>query len=162
MIAHSKGSCTPSSTNNCHRLLDKLVGTRRIGVNRWVTKCPAHEDRSPSLSVKELNDGRILLHCFAGCDIHSIVSSIGFELSDLYPDSHKIGHVNPQEPTLVPLHKIINVLSAKLTVILCAAQTLTLGNPLSNEDGQTLAKAVEHFDIAARYIEEHYHGQGQL
>jgi hypothetical protein len=45
-------------------LLD-LVGARRSG-DSWVGRCPAHEDRTPSLSVCE-RDGKILLHCFAGC-----------------------------------------------------------------------------------------------
>jgi putative DNA primase/helicase len=35
--------------------------------NGWVAKCPCHDDRKPSLSIKEGEDGRLLMNCFAGC-----------------------------------------------------------------------------------------------
>jgi hypothetical protein len=46
--------------------------------------CPAHDDRNnPSLSVKADN-GRLLLHCFAGCQPEDIVSEIDLEMKDLF------------------------------------------------------------------------------
>ena len=33
----------------------------------WMARCPGHEDRHPSLSIREGDDGRILIHCHAGC-----------------------------------------------------------------------------------------------
>jgi putative DNA primase/helicase len=33
----------------------------------WVARCPAHDDRTPSLSIRETHEGRVLLKCFAGC-----------------------------------------------------------------------------------------------
>jgi DNA primase len=47
--------------------LDKLTKVKRTGNGTWLACCPAHEDRSPSMSVRELDDGRVLVHCFAGC-----------------------------------------------------------------------------------------------
>jgi hypothetical protein len=41
-------------------LLDKLDGVRPTGAGRWIAKCPAHEDRHASLSVRELDDGHVL------------------------------------------------------------------------------------------------------
>jgi hypothetical protein len=38
------------------------------------------------LSIKEGDDGKILLHCFAGCDVASVVAAVGLEMSDLYPE----------------------------------------------------------------------------
>lgn len=75
---------------NCEALLDRLSGVRQRSSGQWSARCPAHDDTSPSLSVKELPDGRILLHCFAGCDIHAITSALGIDLSDLYPKP--LGH----------------------------------------------------------------------
>lgn len=46
-------------------LLSKLQQVRRSG-DGWIARCPAHEDRNPSLSVTE-RDGKILYHCHAGC-----------------------------------------------------------------------------------------------
>ena len=41
------------------------LGGRRIGQDSYVVRCPAHEDRSPSLSLA--GDGLTLWHCYAGC-----------------------------------------------------------------------------------------------
>jgi phage/plasmid primase-like uncharacterized protein len=41
----------------------------------WVDRCPAHDDKSPSLSVKETSDGKLLLHCFAGCSFDEIIKA---------------------------------------------------------------------------------------
>ena len=48
-------------------------------------RCPAHDDNSPSLSVKEGDDGTVLVHCFAGCNATAVVHSIDLELKDLFP-----------------------------------------------------------------------------
>jgi hypothetical protein len=50
--------------------------------------CPAHDDISPSLSIREVDDGRILIHCFSGCEVHSVVAAVGLELSDLFPKTN--------------------------------------------------------------------------
>lgn len=47
--------------------------------------CPAHEDRMASLSIKEGNGGRVLLHCFAGCDAPAVVKALGLRMADLFP-----------------------------------------------------------------------------
>ncbi len=49
----------------------------------WVARCPAHDDRSPSLHVT-LKDDRILLKCFAGCDVDAICASLGIDVADLF------------------------------------------------------------------------------
>lgn len=63
--------------------LDKL---KSRGKNQWLACCPAHNDNSPSLSIKLLPDGRILLHCFSGCCPNDVLASIGLTMSDLFPD----------------------------------------------------------------------------
>jgi len=47
-------------------------------------RCPAHEDRTPSLSVDEGEGGRALVHCFAGCSAKAIASALGLETADLF------------------------------------------------------------------------------
>lgn len=64
-------------------LLDRLDGVRATGSGRWIARCPAHQDRSPSLSVRELGDGTILLHDFAGCAAHEVLAAVGLSLADL-------------------------------------------------------------------------------
>jgi hypothetical protein len=56
----------------------------RRSARGWLARCPAHDDRSPSLSIAEGDDGRILLHCFAGCSLESIVAALGLTMRDLF------------------------------------------------------------------------------
>lgn len=60
-----------------------LVDARRAGPGKWSARCPAHADRSPSLSIRE-TDGRVLLHCFAGCEHTAILAALGLTGRDLY------------------------------------------------------------------------------
>lgn len=72
--------------------LDKLIlaldGARASNRNKtvWMAKCPAHEDKTPSLRITETNGGRLLIHCFAGCGALDVLDSVGLSWGDLYPD----------------------------------------------------------------------------
>lgn len=54
----------------------------------WTARCPAHDDHSPSLSVKE-GDRGLLLKCWAGCSAEEITHALGLKISDLFFDSGK-------------------------------------------------------------------------
>lgn len=54
-----------------------------------MARCPAHEDRNPSLSLKEGRDGRALLYCFAGCQLVDVVAALGLSMSDLFAESYE-------------------------------------------------------------------------
>lgn len=73
-------------------LLDKLEGVHRSG-GAAMARCPAHEDSTASLSVKE-KDGKILLHCHAGCDTGAVLSALGLGFSDLSP--HGVNYAEPE------------------------------------------------------------------
>lgn len=45
----------------------------------WVALCPAHEDKHPSLSIREGDGGRLLVHCHAGCTFENILAAAGIE-----------------------------------------------------------------------------------
>ncbi len=65
------------------RLLDRLSGVRPTCTGRWIARCPAHEDHSPSLSIRDVGD-RVLVHCFSGCPVDDVLSAVGLTLADLY------------------------------------------------------------------------------
>lgn len=51
-------------------------------------RCPAHPDSNPSLSINEGRDGRVVLHCHAGCTVGDIVAAVGLTEADLFePDA---------------------------------------------------------------------------
>ncbi len=53
----------------------RALGGRKSGAG-WVCKCVAHDDRSPSLSICDGKDGRILVKCFSGCDGRNIIDAL--------------------------------------------------------------------------------------
>ena len=56
-------------------ILDRLERVRRSGAG-WTARCPSHEDKKNSLSIKE-EAGKVLLHCFAGCTFEQIMAAMG-------------------------------------------------------------------------------------
>lgn len=63
-------------------LLSHFEGVQRYR-DGYIARCPAHRDRSPSLSISESGD-RFLLHCFAGCTSLDICKLVGIKLNDLF------------------------------------------------------------------------------
>ena len=77
-------------------VISRLDGVRDTGPGRYLSRCPSHDDRSPSLAIKEEDDGRILLHCFAGCETENVLASIGLTFSDVMPE--RIGSDHAYKP----------------------------------------------------------------
>ena len=55
----------------------------------YMCKCPAHEDRTASLSVREGDGGKILLHCMAGCSTGDVLRAMNLRMSDLFPEGSR-------------------------------------------------------------------------
>jgi hypothetical protein len=66
-------------------LLSRLSGVKNTGRDKWLALCPAHDDRSPSLGIKQVED-RILIRCFAGCGYLDVLAAIGLDANALFPD----------------------------------------------------------------------------
>jgi hypothetical protein len=65
------------------RVLEKLSGVAASN-GQFVALCPSHDDQDPSLSIKEGDDGRVLLNCFAGCSAKLVVERMGLTMADLF------------------------------------------------------------------------------
>ena len=76
--------------------LSHLSSIKRTGIGRYLACCPAHPDKHPSLNVRELDDGRILVKCFAGCSVEEVLDAVGLEFDALFPE-RAIGDHMPRE-----------------------------------------------------------------
>jgi hypothetical protein len=56
-------------------IIAKALGGRRAG-GGWIARCPAHEDRKPSLSITEAKGGKVLVRCHAGCDQGRVIAAL--------------------------------------------------------------------------------------
>jgi hypothetical protein len=52
--------------------------------------CPAHEDKSPSLSVNQ-GDAGAMLKCHAGCEVGAVVAAVGLGTADLFDEPRQTG-----------------------------------------------------------------------
>lgn len=74
--------------------LDQVVGAleerdcrpRGSDERGYLALCPGHDDRSPSLSVRE-RDGKVLLHCFAGCPTEQVLDALALPWEALFEDN---------------------------------------------------------------------------
>jgi len=127
-------------------LLSRLDGVRgRNG--SWSAKCPAHEDRSPSLSVKELGDGRILMHCFGGCGTDSVLSALGLAMTDLFPEPLS-QHLPPRRGDFTAMDAL-RALQRESSVIAMAAADLAEGK---NVDPERVVAAAGRVSEALEFI----------
>jgi len=62
------------------RILERLDGVRDTGQGRWIAQCPSHADKSPSLSIRETDEGTVLVHCFAGCGAGDVMAAVGLHI----------------------------------------------------------------------------------
>ncbi len=124
-------------------LISRLEGVRSTGQNRWIARCPAHDDKSPSLAIREVDD-RVLIHCFAGCSPQEIVSVVGLDLSDLFPESRE-----PHKPLSrpFPASDILRCISFESLFLKICALDLKNGEQLSDKDYDRLG--VSHNRIVA-------------
>ena len=131
--------------NPIENTLSRLDKPRQRQPGQWSARCPAHPDKSPSLSVRETPDGAVLLHCFGGCETAEIVASLGLELSDLFPPRDK--------PTSAP-KKIANLLTAGQALELLATETLFVAVAIGNFfHGMTLTQVdIDRLTTAAGRI----------
>ena len=104
-----------------HPILERLQKVKTSGHGKFMACCPAHEDRSPSLSIRVADDGRVLLHCFAGCSPEAVVEAVGMRMLDLAPNGFEpsAGNVN---------------LSHERMVLLMAEASRAAGKELSKSD----------------------------
>ena len=92
-------------------LLDRLEGVKETGHGGDVARCPAHDDRSPSLAIRETTDGRILVHDFAGCETEAVLGAVGLEFKDIMPE--RIGNERQYGNRYRPLKKVLTPFDAK-------------------------------------------------
>jgi len=138
--------------------LVRLPKVKPVGPGQWKACCPAHEDRSPSLSVKLADDGKILVHCFGGCETSAICDSVGIEFTDLFPEK-----LSNSGPVATPIKfgntgftalDALRCLSHESALAASLAVELAEGRVLSPPELDRLATATLRLSVALAFVEE--------
>lgn len=72
------------TTRPIDEILEHFRGAKPNGTG-WKCKCPGHDDRVASLSIREGDDGKVLVKCHAGCETADVLAKVGLRLNDLFP-----------------------------------------------------------------------------
>lgn len=129
--------------NPVQLILSRLEGVRQRQRGQWSSRCPAHPDNSPSLSIRERDDGAALLHCFAGCSVAEIAAALGVTLQELFPadGSYKATNRAARNPKLLTAAQALELLSDEALLLVVVAGVLARGENLGEIDRQRLITA---------------------
>lgn len=127
-------------------LAGMLDGARETGPDKWVARCPAHEDRSPSLSIARGGD-RWLVHCFAGCYPIDVMAALGLELADLFDDRQYRPRGDRERPRLTA-RDALAALDHEATVVAVIGHDVLEQRELDDDDWRRLATAVARIGAA--------------
>jgi hypothetical protein len=126
-------------TSPADQLLPRLEGVRERRPGQWSARCPAHADRSPSLSIKERDDGALLLRCWSGCSVDQIVGAVGLDLADLFP---RTGSAGKPSKLKLPPSQALEILNREALLIYVVGSDMHRDRGISNTDFERLAVAV--------------------
>lgn len=130
-------------------LLARLDRVKPTGQGRWIARCPAHEDRSPSLSIRELEDGRLLVYDFGGCAVGDVLDALGLTITDLFAE-RITDHARPSR-SRIPAGDLLLMLDEEATAVGILGAQFLEGRSIAETDWQRLAVAVRRIGVVAAH-----------
>lgn len=127
------------------KILNKLNKVKRTSNNSWLACCPAHDDRTPSLSIRDTGEGKLMLRCFAGCETIDVLGAIGLDWEDVMPPKkplEKIEMVKSQKHTLYATDAL-KVLKIESQIIVMAAFDIQKGRTIKEAEMARITLAME-------------------
>jgi hypothetical protein len=139
-------------------IIARLPDTQSYGKG-WRAACPNCGGKGRKLAINEADDGRILLHCFAGCDAADVVKSAGLTLADLFPvrlaaDSPLERRQRARLAREAQWGAALEMLALESMIVSIAAKDLAQRDRLSDEDLARLALAQKRIDEACSVLRE--------
>lgn len=140
-------------------LLGRLQHVRATGPDSWRADCPnpVHEHGRGMLAIRCGGDGVLLLHCFGCGNVAGILAAIGLTVADLFPTKPK--DLSPEgrraahsEFRHSAWSAALNVLGRESTCVLVAAGMLAHDEPLTADDHDRLALAMQRIDDARQVL----------
>jgi len=131
-------------------LIDRLDGVKKTGTDRWIAKCPAHDDKSPSLALRLTDDGTWLVKCFSGCGAADVVAAVGLSLSDLFPEKPE-GHYRKPTKHRISASDLLKIVTDESLAVGVIAGRFLDHREISEDEWSRLAVAVQRIRGARSY-----------
>ncbi len=133
------------STDPLDVVLARLERTKKSGAG-FSARCPAHDDTTPSLSIRHGANGGVVLKCHTGCSTEAVVSAIGLTLSDLFADTE------PRQPSYRKPSSTTGVIVPPPGIAIPReSQREVASYQYRDEHGELLYEAVRYDPKAFRY-----------
>lgn len=147
MAGRGENETHPEASNvKVDQLLHRLTKVKKSSATSWIACCPAHEDKTPSLSIAE-NDGIVLIHCHAQCPVENILEAVGLEFDALFPDRPDVHATDIQRRRRkIPAADMLECVEHELFIVALAASAMSKGNELSDEDQKRLGVAASRIN----------------
>ncbi len=129
------------------KFLSLVDGVKQTGAGRWIFRVPTRKDKRPSGSARELDDGRLLIHDFAGDSVADILAAVGLEMTDLFPERAEIRKPGERRPFAAS--DALRCVAFECLVVAASASSLASGQPLGSVDRERLLVAAERIRGAA-------------
>jgi hypothetical protein len=150
-----------STANPFDRLLDRLEGVQHHGKGCRAI-CPACGGKSRKLSLTQADDGRVLLHCFAGCSPHDVLAAVGLTVNDLFVRRIESSMTPAQKRELREYAKqsqwraALDALQLEIGVVHIAARQVSAGQSLAPDDLLRVGIACDRIRDARSVLNERY------
>jgi len=131
-----------------HDLITLLHGVKKTGPNRWIAKCSAHEDKRPSLTITEKDDGRVLIHCFGGCGAADILAAVGLDFDALFPPNLQDHRGKPVRKPWNP-YDLLKLNAFEASIVALTALRMGNGYTLTDDDKKRLLTAHQRLQKAS-------------
>lgn len=151
-----------STTDPVALLLGRLERVRKSG-RGWTAKCPAHEDRTASLSIAQGEGGACLVHCFAGCSAADVALAAGLTLADLFPKRPTASMSFAERAALrehgrqAQWRAALNVLGFEAKIVQIFGRDLMAKRVPTDEDCERLILACNRIDDAREVLNARSH-----
>ncbi len=128
-------------------LLNRLTKVKRNGNGSWMACCPNHADKTASLAIKDLDDGRVIINCFAGCDTYSILNSVGLDWADVMPEKLEGQSYKPVKQ-LFNSSDALRIIRFETQIVLYCAYKLRKAGAINHEDIERLELSMQRIHKA--------------
>lgn len=126
--------------NILENFLSHLEGVKSKGNGKWIAKCPAHADKSPSFSICQGRDGKILIKCWSGCSSDEVLAAMNLKWSDLSPTRYDPKNSDfPKFNT----YEMFPLLIQEALILFLANKELNSGHSLNLVDLKRVEQAAE-------------------
>jgi len=124
---------------------------RARGNGKWTAKCPAHDDRTPSLSISVDPNGTVGVKCWVGCTFEAIADSLSLKASDFFADKIKAPFTFGAKMDYFT-GEAIKALYDEILFIHIACNDIVSGRGIKKSDLARTEKAMGRLNVIYEYL----------